>query len=202
MGEANEQVVTGSLELEERDLRAAVVDLSGLFRARLAIALIIAASYGSLMVMGGGNGWGQNVQLIVFGVLFVGFLWVSPALSARRLLRAIAKGGDRHASYRFDAEGVTIRTAGTTSSIAYRSLVESREGKTALLLYVAPNVANIVPKRAFSDEDLPRVRLWLAENVKAKRVRSTNRLILVWIVALFMFMVIWQFLSSTAPPQS
>ena len=81
----------------------------------------------------------------------------------------MAQGGDRHISYRFDDEGVTIRAAGVTTTFAYRKLVRVRELKTALLLYTTSMIANIVPKRAFSEGDLSRVRAFLAPYAKGKR---------------------------------
>jgi hypothetical protein len=200
-GDAASEATVGSVELEETDLRTAILDMSGLLRGRVAITVILALCFVSVLSVGA-EGWGTKVQLLVLPALFLGLLWVSPVLSARRLLRAIAKGGDRHASYRFDDESVTMRTAGSTMTISYRSLVEYREGKTAFLLYTAPNVANIVPTRAFPPEGVARVRALLAANVKPRPARNLNRLILMWIVLIFVSLVLWQFLNASGAPRA
>jgi hypothetical protein len=189
----------GAVELEERDLQAAIIDLSWILRARVGIGLVLAFIYG-VPALTAHESVGELAQQALFGGLFVAFLFVSPRLRARRLLRSIAAGGDRHASYRFDDDGVTFRTAGSTTTAAYRSLVESREGKTALFVYTAPGVANIVPKRAFTPEGLARVRALLAANVKAARLSNANRLFVLWFAAILAFFVMWQFLSSTSGP--
>jgi hypothetical protein len=192
--------VMGTLELDERDLRAAIVDASWLLRARFGIAAILAFSYGTLAFMSPAA-IGQMVQPITFGALVVALLFVMPYFQARKLLAAIAKGGDKRASFRFDDDGVTLRTAGSTTTTTYRSLVEYREGKTAFLIYSSPNVGNVVPKRAFSPEGLARVGALLAANVKPRRARSASKILVAWFVAILMFMVVWQFLSKqrTAP---
>jgi hypothetical protein len=191
---------TGSLELNETDLRSALLDMSGLLRARVAITLILAFSSFSVFAMGGNDGWGAKIQLLAIPMFFMGALWLTPYLSARRLLTAIARGGDKNASYRFDDESFTARTAGSTMTSAYRSLVEYREGRTAFLLYTAPNVANIVPKRAFTPEALARVRALLAAHVKPRRTRNLNKLILLYVAAIFLFLVLWQFLNNASGP--
>jgi hypothetical protein len=199
-GEANGPIV-GTIELEERDLRAAFIELSWILRARFGIVFILAFSYGSLALMAP-EARGQLIQPpFILSVVFAAVLFVSPRLRARKLLEAIAKGGDRRASYRFDDEGVTFRTAGSTMTSAYRSLVEYAEGKTAFLIYGSPGVANIVPKRAFSPEELARVRAWLAANVKPKRTRSASKIIVIWFGAILLFMVVWQLLNNAPKPR-
>jgi hypothetical protein len=195
-----DEPVNGSVELNEVDLRTALLDMSGLLRARVAITLILAISFAGIFTMSGNEGWALKLQQLILPTVFLVVLWVSPYVSARRLLAVIAKGGDKHASYRFDDESVTLRTAGATTTIAYRSLVDYRDGRTAILLYTTPNVANIVPKRAFTPETLARVQTLLAAHVKPRSTPNLNRVIVLWLVAIFMFLVIWQFLNATSGP--
>jgi hypothetical protein len=202
MNEADD-VVTGSLELEERDLHAGIVDTSWFLRARFAIAAIVAFSYGAV-VLGSHAPLSQNIGSMLPGAVLVLALFVSPGMRARRLLESLAKGGDRHASFRFDAEGITFRTAGSTTTSAYRSIAEYREGKTAFLVYHSPGVANVIPKRAFSPGDLARVSALLAANVKAKRQRPVGKIVILWFACILAFLVIWQFLNAapTPPPHA
>jgi len=190
------EVVTGDLELEERDLHAAILDTSWLLRARFGIAAILAFSYGTLAFMGHAHLQDLFGPLLC-GAVLVAALFVTPNLRARKLLEALAKGGDRRASFRFDGEGVTFRTAGSTTTSAYRSIAEYREGKAAFLVYHSPGVANVVPKRAFSPADLARVSALLAANVKAKRGGNASKILIVWFALILVFMVVWQFLSNS-----
>jgi hypothetical protein len=197
MDDAREPTI-GSVELDERDLRLAIIDLSFVLRARVGIGVVLAFMFGVLSL--GHADVAQVAQQLIPGALFVAYLFVSPALRARQLLRSIVAGGDRHASYRFDDDGVTFRSSVSTMTAAYRSLVEYREGKTAFFVYTAPGVANIVPKRAFRAEELSDVRARLAANVKARPMSHASRRVLLWFAAILAFLVVWELLSSTRPP--
>jgi hypothetical protein len=188
--------ILGTLELDEADLRAGIVQSSGVLRARLGIVLVVAFCYSMLGLMNGGVPLTQNLPSMLVGAAFVAVLFASPRWRARQLLRALAAGGDRHASFRFDAEGVTYRTAGSTTTTSYRSLVEYRETKSSFLVYASPGIANIVPKRAFSPSDVARVGALLAANVKRKRARGGTRLVILWFSLILFFLVVWQFLSA------
>jgi hypothetical protein len=71
------------------------------------------------------------------------------------------KAGELEVTYTFDDTGVTIASAASTSTTPYRDLTKVVRGKTTLLFFTAPQVARIVPLRAFSDEDRARVLAWL-----------------------------------------
>ncbi|HVU51319.1 MAG TPA: YcxB family protein [Polyangia bacterium] len=198
--DAASDTITGALELEARDLHAAIIDASWLLRARFGIAAFLAFSYGMLAFTSHAPA-SQMFGPILCGAVLVASLFVTPRLRARKLLEALAKGGDRHASYRFDADGVTFRTAGSTTTSAYRSIGEYREGEAAFLLYHSPGVAHIIPKRAFSPGDVARVRALLAANAKVKRARGVGKVVIVWFALILTFLVVWQFLSQAPPPR-
>ena len=187
--------VTGSLELEERDLHTAIIDTSWFLRARFAIAAILAFSYG-MLAFASHAPTSQMFGPILCGAVLVSMLFVAPRMRARKLLESLAKGGDRHASFRFDGDGVTFRTAGSTTTSAYRSIAEYSEGKTSFLVYHSPGVANVIPKRAFSPGDLARVSALLAANVKVKRQRAVGKIVVLWFACILTFLVVWQFLSA------
>jgi YcxB-like protein len=168
---AGEREITGSLELEERDFRRAIVELSWVLRARSGVGVVLVGIYGAVILLGH-RSIHQMIEPLVVSGLLMGTLFFSPYVRARQSLAALAAlaGGDKQASYRFDDDSVTIRMAGATSTIAYRSLMSYREGETELLLVSAPGVAHIVPKRAFSAGDASRITALLAANVKARRL--------------------------------
>jgi hypothetical protein len=197
-GGATSETVTGTLELQESDLRAAIIESSWPIRARFGILAVVALCYGALAVSEPSTVKQMLPSLLAIGAFLV-VLFITPSRRARKLLEVVAKGGDRHASYRFDADGLTLRTAGATTTAAYRSLSEYREGKTSFLIYSSPGVANVVPKRAFSPADLATVSALLAANVKRTRGRSASKIIILWFALILMFLVVWQFLSNQAP---
>jgi hypothetical protein len=201
MADDGNDIITGTLELEERDMHAAIIDSSWLLRARFGIAAILAFSYGMLFFTSRVN-VNQMFGPVLCGAVLVATLFVTPRTRARKLLESLAKGGDRHASYRFDGEGLTFRTAGSTTTSAYRTIAEYREGKAAFLVYHSPGVAHVIPKRAFSPEDLARVSARLAANVKAKRGGMATKILVVWFAAILFFMVVWQLLNRAPTPRT
>jgi hypothetical protein len=149
--------VSGALDLTERDLVPAVVAMSGLYRARVGLLLLLAIGGVGTVIARHGHLADAAPQLLFFAGL-AALLLLGPRRTARRLLRAMAGAGAVHASYRFDAERATLRTGAAASSFAYRDLHRVRELDTAFLVYVTREVANIVVKRAFSEGDLVTVR--------------------------------------------
>jgi hypothetical protein len=152
--------VSGALDLTERDLVPAIVAMSGLYRARVGILILLAiGAVGTVLARQGHVG--DAVPQLVFFAVFAAVLLLGPRRTARRLLRALAGGagaGVIRASYSFDAERATVRTGAAAASFAYRDLHRVRELVTVFLVYVTREVANIVVKRAFSADDLVTVR--------------------------------------------
>jgi hypothetical protein len=193
--------VVATIALTAQDLESAAVDVSWVFRVRkLLLALFV------LMVFVTWRGMvhpslGVLVPQLLVGVGYVAFLFVAPRLAARRQLRVMARAGDTNVTYRFDDEGITIRSAGATSTLAYRRLVKVVQGRTALLLYTTDQVANLVPLRAFSADELARLRAFLPAEAKPKKFRSATRLVILWVALVLVFLVIWQLMSAQAPPK-
>ena len=191
--------VVATITLTVRDLEAAIIDMSWTFRLRK-----VALGFFALMVLFTWRGVmefspGVAVPQLLVGAGYVLFMFLGPRLSARRQLRAIARAGDTNVTYRFDDEGITIRSAGATSALAYRRLVKVVQGRTALLLYTTDHVANIVPLRAFSADELARLRAFLPTEATPKKLRSATRLVIFWLALVFAFLVVWQFLTAQAP---
>jgi hypothetical protein len=194
---ADPGAVVGTIELEERDLTAALLQMSPLFRLRH----LLAAAVVLLTVLSATGGGVSELYKLLPGVLvcgsFVAFSYLMPRFMAKKMLRAQTRAGDATVSYRFDADGVALRAAGATASFAYRTLVRTRETESALLLYTNPYIANIVPKRAFSPEDLERVRRLLPESIRPVPQRLFSGMkIFYWALLLFAFLSVWQLLSQ------
>lgn len=157
--------VTGTLRLEARDLVPAVVAMSGLYRARVGILILLAlGTAGSVYVRR--DHLADAAPQLLFLIVFAAILLLGPRRTARRVLQAMAGTGVATATYTFQAEHATLRTGAATSAFAYRDIHRVRELGTAFLIYVTPEVANIVVKRAFSEDDLVAVRTLLLNRPK------------------------------------
>lgn len=188
--------VVATIALTQQDLAAGIVEMSVLFRIRGAFLGLVVLMDIFLWRTGGQMTSGVVVPQLLTFMGFAALTYLSPWLNARRQLQALIRAGDVNVTYRFDDEGITIRSAGATSSVAYRRLVKVRRGKTALLLYTTPHIANIVPLRAFSADELARVLAFLPPDAKPQKLRSGTRLVILWVSLVLAFMVTWQFLSS------
>jgi hypothetical protein len=193
-----ENVITGHVELQEADLRSAILEASAMFRRRW--WYVVAA--GALLLGGPATGRGlpplRSMAPSLAGcAAFLALLFIAPRLSARRALNALTKAGDANVYYRFDPEGVTIRAPGSTAAFAYRTVNRVREGKQTLLLYGLGGVANMVPKRAFAPAELARVSALLAANVEVQKSRlfPAWRLAL-WAIAIVASLVVFKLLQA------
>jgi hypothetical protein len=202
MSDAEEQPgaepVVATITLTRPDITAGLVEASVVLRMRWACLAIILLMNAVLWRSGGvysDGGWTEGLIVVGFALYTI----VMPWLGARRQLAHLTRAGDANVTYRFDEEGLTTRSAGATSSVAYRRIVKVRQGKKSLLIYETDQVAGIVPLRAFSADELARIQAFLPAAAKAKRQRSGTRLVILWFALVMAFMVVWQFLSNTAP---
>lgn len=153
--------VSVKVTLTEQDLADGITAMSVFHKVRwLIVALLVVVNVVAWRTGALASRDTLGAQVITF-VVFVGFAFWGPRLSARRQFAAMTKAGELDVTYTFDAEGVTIHSSGGATSVAYRELVKVVRGKAALLLYTARQVARVVPLRAFSDEDRARVLAWL-----------------------------------------
>ncbi len=162
---AEEQVITGSVAITEADLAQGIGALSTYYRLRWFILLAFLAMLGALRATATVPVQQWGAYAAIFG-LFCVWVFFSPRLAARKLLRVLVKAGDNQVLYRFDAEGGTVRASGATTTFAYRVLTRVRESRATLFLTIGAGSTSLVPKRAFSPEDLARLRQLLAANVK------------------------------------
>jgi hypothetical protein len=153
--------VRATVTLTERDLSDGLAAMSMFSRVRwLIVALLLVANVVAWRTGALASGDTLKAQLVTF-IAFVAFAFFGPRMNARRQLAAMQKAGELEVTYTFDDTGVTIASAASTSTTPYRDLTKVVRGKTTLLFFTAPQVARIVPLRAFSDEDRARVLAWL-----------------------------------------
>jgi hypothetical protein len=194
-----DEVITGSVAITEKDLAQGITGAIAFFRMRWFLAAMFGGALAFLVAINGTKAslgqWAPSGLLLVF---FGAWVFAGPRLAARKLLRALIKGGDNQVLYRFDGEGGTIRASGTSSSFAYRIVSRVRETSTTLLLTLGAGSTSIVPKRAFSDSDLERLRQLLATHVKPEKAggRKPIKLIAIWVALIVVFLVVWQLLNN------
>jgi hypothetical protein len=187
--------IVGTLQFEESDLVPAMVAMSSLYRDRVPLAIFVGIGAASATFVFPHDLAMRALPSFVAFAAMLAATFVAPRYAARRAMRRMAEVGDTNVTYRFDAEGITIRSAGATASFAYRKVHRFREIDTAFLLYAQPRIAQIVPKRAFSAEDLAEVRSLLREHIQPKRVLGPKKLVVLWVALVVVFVVLWQVLS-------
>jgi hypothetical protein len=169
------EIIRGTIRFTEDDVRRGLRDRSPLGRVYGAFAAALFVVLGA-MAVASGNG----------SLLLVGGVWAWLAVARWRAAAATLRAqhlDEGEVSYRFDEGGVTICAPGRTASTAYRVLDQFAEGRSAFLLH-SPTVVNVIPKRAFAPEDLPRLRALLAASMQAApRLRPADVVLMVTMAA-------------------
>jgi YcxB-like protein len=183
----------GNLTLSAEDCQRAMADMPEQVRSnRLVHGYAI-----FVMLAGLGGEWlGADLTLrgmwILFGAALLVYAQLRSRSAGQRLLRSM-KEGEREVSYRFDSEGVNLKTPVSELSMSYAALRRQREGSTAFLLYTGERLAQLVPKRAFDAAQLEQIRRWLSAGVKERpQPRRFLRAIVLWLVLIVSFLLLWQ----------
>jgi hypothetical protein len=192
-------VVEGTLRLSAEDLDRGAAEMPERASQRLRLRLY---GVGTLL-------FGLIVGAVSGGPFAVRALWIALGLGLlvyAQLKRpnqgtsqiAAMSDEEREVSYRFDADGVRITTPVTDVSLRYAALQRQVEGQSAFLLYVKRRVAQIIPKRAFDQAQLERIRGWLRLSVPARRRPKLPRVALLGVVLVVLCLVVWQWLAPGA----
>jgi hypothetical protein len=169
---SEEEVIRGSVRFTEADIRAGLADMRPFARIYHGFALALA---GSLAAGAGGDliFW---VPLLAAGAIY-GLAFVVERHHARAMIE-IQHLDEGEVSYRFDAQGFTLCAPGRSASVSYRVLHRFHPGRTSFLLYLAPRLASVVPRRAFPDADQARILALLSDEVKPHRVFGLSHALL------------------------
>jgi hypothetical protein len=102
-------------------------------------------------------------------------------------------------TFELDPAGYSVSTPTSSSSSDWSTLHRYHEGKTAFLFYVNPTVQQIVPKRAFGNDDIAKVRALLAAHVTQRPAGHWGgaKMILLWAFLIVVFLAIWQWFSMS-----
>jgi hypothetical protein len=117
--------------------------------------------------------------------------------AARKLIAHLGEAG-RNIRYSFGVHGFEMQSAHGRAELEYAGLHHYAITKHALLLYTAPRVAQIIPRRAFMPDQLQQVEQWLSTSIKpaAKTYKSLLWLVGLWLGLVVAFLMVWFLLSS------
>lgn len=105
------------------------------------------------------------VPLFLFGAFPVNILWLAPRLAARNQFKKQPLA-HHPATLTVTSEAMQWRTADASSETRWAGFIRWIESKNEILLYPQRSIFLIIPKRAFSPNQLPELRSRLRENVK------------------------------------
>lgn len=180
--------VLGKVTLEARDFRQASLKL------RLWL-LVVPVIFLAPMLTTGDSGWVSVVIFIavmiglVLAVLVLHRVGISAALSNKRPEELCLE-------YRFEQDSFRISSGVGTNDLRYEALHGVTETASAFILNTG-GVAIVVPKRAFPEADLARLRERLLQ-VPVRRRPIAKWLLLVllgWLALIAIFLTIWQVLT-------
>lgn len=182
------------VELTEQDVVDGFRAIPAQRNAPLAIALFGAVF---LVHIWGGSTDGIYKVLAASGVGLILLFAVRMGMRRgwRRAYNTMSVAGG--IEYTFTPGTVEINTAKANSRFRYDGLYRYHVTKTTLLLYTSSQVAQIVPVRAFTQDELASVRGWLDANVKkASRVPGgLRRMLALWVLLIVAFLAVWLFLA-------
>jgi hypothetical protein len=199
-----EGAIEGTTRLTEADFLEASVHVPAFKRTRT-YGLLLPAMW---LVVAGTSAMGATrmselaLPLVLsgsftFGIAFL-LLRLAPSSWAKR---ASADTGPGKIDFRIDAVGLSVNSALRQAQLAWPALAGYAESGSAFIVYTSPQTVFVIPKRAFEDTELGRVRQMLAERLSPKQ-RSSRlfvRLALGSIVVVA-FLTIWHMLSLEPPP--
>jgi hypothetical protein len=188
MGDSD-QVVRGSVRFTEADLSGGLTDMTPISR----LYRFICPGFLAAALLGEVCGGEQARPLTVFlagAAAFYAMVLVARWRHAGTMLRT-QHLDEGNVEYRLDDQGITICAPGRSASISYRVMHRFCDGDTSFLLYAGPCLANIVPKRAFQPEDLPRIHAFLSRNVQPHRPFGPWQLLALMGVTFVAFVGVW-----------
>jgi hypothetical protein len=182
-GETPGEVITARVVMTLEDLTAAWDALAGKRRKiRAASTLGTVALFWLWPAISGESGifWnvaGGAVVLLTGSAVVRSFFrtrskWAHDTLAQSRAAEGV--------EFTFDRQTFGFKGPGREARVAWSVLWGQLETADAFLIIVAPRAANVVPKRGFAPEDLPRVREYLSAIVPKrmpKEARSPARIV-------------------------
>jgi hypothetical protein len=188
--EGNGDRIVGSVVLDENDVRRAL-ELTPRIRA----FIILIAAAGTLVSV-------AMPPHIPVGLVFFALLPLAQNGRKRAASTVLQGLGSRELDVTFEftpTELNIVRPAGSSRSewSLYRHFTEV---PTAFLIYTNALVFQIVPKRAFAEADIPRLRSLLAARLTPppRPTGGWKRIVILWLILISLFVAIWQVIGKDA----
>jgi len=109
---------------------------------------------------------------------------------------SFARIGPQQISYRFDAEGLQVSSSRDRRSLKWAALSGSTETRHAFLVFLTGSQFFLMPKRAFSADDLPELAQLLGAIPKRATRGRALRTFGIWLLGCAFFLLLFEFLSS------
>lgn len=192
---SSHRVIEGSTRLELRDVEEG---LGSLPRARIArwlgiLAPVLAAGIFAYR-------WEEQRDRVMLGtvaaLLLLSLLFLRNP--TKRLARRVFASLDEEAQklqIRVDSEGIHLESSGNQTLLSWPQIWHVTESRKTMLVFMSRTDAQIVPKRAFSSDDLREFQAWVRSSVVPRdepwltpdlRRRLTIWLVIVTVVTIFM----------------
>lgn len=142
-------------EFSRNTLRIFFYRGTGRFLLLMAVAFILIYLFQWVMVL---FGWGTpTIYLLVAGI---GFLTLLPALIYRKASMVYDSNPmvNQPVDYTFSEEGLRIQGKDLNAEVLWENVFLVAELRDAILMYYTSTIANPIPKRNFSEEELEALR--------------------------------------------
>jgi hypothetical protein len=198
-----ESTIEGAARLTEADFFEASAHVPA-FRRTRTYGLLLPAMW---LVVAGTSAMGTTstselaLPLVLSGSFTFGIAFLLLRLAPRSWAkRASADTGLGRIDFRLDAQGLSVESALRQARLAWPALSGYAESGQAFIVYTSPQTVFVIPKRAFEEAELGRVRQMFAERLSPKQ--GSQRLLLrlaLGGVVVVAFLAIWHMLSLEAP---
>jgi len=108
------------------------------------------------------------LPLLLLAAFWTLFFWFGPRWAARKQFSK-QPGAQGPKTVLLDADGIHWRWSGGSMDVEWKNYIRILEGKNQFLLYSSPVVFNVLPKRAFTAEQLSEMRALAAQNPRVSR---------------------------------
>lgn len=191
------QVVQGALELTEDDLVKGHRELPSPFKMfwwmQIGAAPVLLMFYN----------WtdfdlASLLPVAIFVLFFAWFLRILGPKSRGRKHFAALSPQERQVEYEFNPSSYRAATLVSEGRHQYGGLHRFIDGPSTFILYVSPQIAHLIPKRAFDAQGVDQISEWLRAGVepKAKPSRGTTRAIILWVVLVAGLLMVWNLLGN------
>ncbi len=184
-------------ELQEADMTKAVSALPAVRRQRLlgyfglvagAVLFIIGLSDNVFRV------WLVGAAPIMIGVSAL--LLVMPRFAGRRVLHNY-KSEERRVKMQLSENGYHIHSAKGRSETPWTAVHRVMEDKSSFLFFVTDQIAQVLPKRVLTEDQVSTLRGWLHTAVKERQPKSRLKFtLIIWVVLILLFFLIYTIVQA------